>query len=271
VGPPRTYTLSELEDRSGFDKRTIAYYIQESLLPKVGRRGPKTRYPQDFLDRLMFIRRVRDLQDAGKLRAVTLSEISDVMAGLSAEDIRRGSKRAMAEAEIRDMFPEPDFETTQLSISAAENLSSFGADLDSDLGLRLDAPGTRVPPDAETWSDPGESFSMAPASKRRETLQTRLLPPEPDAKRSLLTEASEYFDGSRRRKKIADELGRLVRAVDERARHSTTTSSSGPNREQLTRVAVTEDIILSVRNIDDKDVHLVEELAEVLRRAGKIP
>lgn len=269
MGPPRTYTLSELEDRSGFDKRTIAYYIQESLLPKVGRRGPKTRYPQDFLDRLMFIRRVRDLQDAGKLRAVTLSEISDVMARLSAEDIRRGSKRAMAEAEIRDMFPEPDFETTQVSISAAENLSSFGADLaDFD---SLEALSASAPPDAETWSDPGESLSMAPASKRRETLQTRLVPPEPDAKRSLFTEAAGYFDGSRRRKKITDDLGSLVRAVDERARHSTTTSSSGPNREQLTRVAVTEDIILSVRNIDEKDVHLVEELAEVLRRAGKKP
>ena len=64
---PRTYTLDEIEERTGFDKRTIAYYVQEDVLPKVGRRGPRTRYPQLFLDRLLFIKRVRDLQDTGRI------------------------------------------------------------------------------------------------------------------------------------------------------------------------------------------------------------
>ena len=45
----RTYTLDEVEQQTGFDKRTIAYYVQQGLLPKVGRRGPKTRYPQLFV------------------------------------------------------------------------------------------------------------------------------------------------------------------------------------------------------------------------------
>jgi DNA-binding transcriptional MerR regulator len=268
VGPPRTYTLSELETRSGFDKRTIAYYIQESLLPKVGRRGPKTRYPQDFLDRLMFIRRVRDLQDAGKLRAVTLSEISAVMAKLPVEEIRRSSTGRMAEADIRGMFPEPDFDTSQLAIPAEEVAPSFGVAVEHALdSLEF---SSRAPSDFNEWSAPRDSLSMASASRRRETLQTRLVPPEPDAKRSPLDEATGYFDGSRRRKKIADDLGRLVREVDDRARHGSK-SSAGPNREQLTRVAVTEDIILSVRNIEEEDAHLVEELAEILRRAGRLP
>ena len=35
MGGSDTHTLSELETRSGFDKRTIAYYVQEGLLPKV--------------------------------------------------------------------------------------------------------------------------------------------------------------------------------------------------------------------------------------------
>jgi hypothetical protein len=74
VGRAGITTLNELESRSGLDKRTISYYIQEMLLPKVGRRGRRTRCPEEFLDRLMFIRRVRGLQDAGQLRAVTLSE-----------------------------------------------------------------------------------------------------------------------------------------------------------------------------------------------------
>ena len=42
-----SYTARELEEETGFDRRTIAYYVQEGLLPRVGRRGPRTRYPED--------------------------------------------------------------------------------------------------------------------------------------------------------------------------------------------------------------------------------
>ena len=42
----------------------------------------------EFLDRLMFIKRCRDLQDSGKLRAVTLAEIADVMQALPADEFR---------------------------------------------------------------------------------------------------------------------------------------------------------------------------------------
>ena len=78
-----TYTISRIAKATGFDRRTLAYYVQEGLVPKVGRRGRATRYPRAFVDRLLFIRRVRDLQDAGRLRAVTLGEIRDVLDGLS--------------------------------------------------------------------------------------------------------------------------------------------------------------------------------------------
>ena len=65
------YTLDDIEKETGFDKRTIAYYVQEGLVPKVGRRGPKTRYPQVFLDRLMFVRMIREKQDAGEVGQLT--------------------------------------------------------------------------------------------------------------------------------------------------------------------------------------------------------
>ena len=269
MGTPRTYTLSELETRSGFDKRTIAYYIQESLLPKVGRRGPKTRYPQDFLDRLMFIRRVRDLRDTGKLRAVTLSEISAVMAKLSVAEILRGLTGPLAEADIRGLFLEPDLVMSESAIAAEEGASSFGVAEEPE----FDSPelSSQVPDDSDAGSAPRNLMSVVPASRRREALLSRLVPPE-SAKTGapLANKKTGYFDGSRRRKKIVDELGRLVREVDERARHGSK-SSGGPNREQLMRVAVTEDIILSARNIEEEDAHLVEELAEVLRRAGRLP
>jgi len=103
MGLLESYTLSELETESGFDKRTIAYYISEGLLPKVGRRGPRTRYPLDFLERLMFIRRVRDMQDDGKLRAVMLTEIRDVIDQLTADEISAAARKGSSVRWIREV------------------------------------------------------------------------------------------------------------------------------------------------------------------------
>lgn len=74
-----TYTLAEIEDRTGFDRRTISYYVQQGLVPKVGRRGPKTRYPQLFLDRLSFVKLIRERQDRGEIGSLTLSQIRDIL------------------------------------------------------------------------------------------------------------------------------------------------------------------------------------------------
>jgi FimV-like protein len=75
----RSYSIDELEELTGFNQRTISYYIQQGLLPKVGRRGRSTRYPQLFVDRLKFIQRVRDLQDSGRLGSITLPRIARVI------------------------------------------------------------------------------------------------------------------------------------------------------------------------------------------------
>ena len=73
-----SYTARELEHDTGFDRRTIAYYVQEGLLPKVGRRGPRTRYPKLVRDRLLFIRRVREAEEEGEVPAVSLSDMRKV-------------------------------------------------------------------------------------------------------------------------------------------------------------------------------------------------
>ena len=77
-GPPRSYTASELERETGFDRRTIAYYVQEELLPKVGRRGPRTRYPKLARDRLLFIKKVREEEEAGGVGPVSLSDMREI-------------------------------------------------------------------------------------------------------------------------------------------------------------------------------------------------
>ena len=81
----RSYTARELEEETGFSRRTIAYYVQVGLLPRVGRRGPKTRYPKLVRDRLLFIRRVREAEGAGRVPATPLREIGAVFEGSSAK------------------------------------------------------------------------------------------------------------------------------------------------------------------------------------------
>ena len=73
-----SYTAKELERETGVDRRTIAYYVQEGLLPKVGRRGRRTRYPKLFRDRLLFIRRVREAEEEGEVSPVSLKDIRKV-------------------------------------------------------------------------------------------------------------------------------------------------------------------------------------------------
>ncbi len=43
----KSYSIDELEELTGFDRRTVSYYISEGLLPKVGRRGPCARSPRE--------------------------------------------------------------------------------------------------------------------------------------------------------------------------------------------------------------------------------
>ena len=75
----RSYSIDELVALTGVKARNIAFYIQQGLLPKVGRKGRRTRYSQLFVDRLKFIERVKEMQDTGRLGAVTLPRIARVI------------------------------------------------------------------------------------------------------------------------------------------------------------------------------------------------
>jgi len=77
-----SYTTSELERDTGFGRRTIAYYVQEGLLPRVGRRGPRTRYPELVRDRLLFIRRVREAEAESEIRPVLLRDLRELFEAL---------------------------------------------------------------------------------------------------------------------------------------------------------------------------------------------
>lgn len=131
------FTIHELEELSGFDRRTIAYYTQEGLLPKVGRRGRGTVYPAAFKERLMFIRAVRNLQDAGSLRAVTLAEIKGLMTSMSTQTILNLKTSADPEEAIRALFHDPDWDTRGIAVTVE-------AVVEEDSEYRSRRPGTKT-------------------------------------------------------------------------------------------------------------------------------
>lgn len=72
-------------DQTEFTRRTVYYYVQEGLLPRLPglRRGPRTRYPAEFIDRLLFIRRLQSEE------ALSLDHIRQVLAETPPDTVRR--------------------------------------------------------------------------------------------------------------------------------------------------------------------------------------
>jgi len=246
----RTYTLSELESQSGFDKRTISYYISEGLLPKVGRRGPKSSYPQEVLDRLMFIRRVRDLQDAGELRAVTLSEIRNVLDYLPSLGTRTRLQTESPADNIRNLFEDPDGAVDALSMPAEEIAGDASGDL-ADLAAR-------------TVFD-SESL-MAPPSARRDRMRSQVEQERPPSWSSLADEApATRALAPDDPEKDLQRLGELLREIQKCAEQGAG-EYHGSLRDHLIRVPIADDIRLSVRNLGADDAHLADELAALLKR-----
>ena len=82
------FTIDEVVEATGFDRRTIAYYVQEGLLPKVGRRGRLTRYPRNVVDRLLFIKLLREAEESGARPVpMTLAEIRDALDRIPAKKL----------------------------------------------------------------------------------------------------------------------------------------------------------------------------------------
>lgn len=100
----KSYSIDELESTTGVNRRTISYYSGTGLLPKVGRRGPKTRYAPEYADRLLVIRKAKELQEAGKLPHASLQEIGEVLDRLTPEQL---AAAAESDKEVIEIFNQP--------------------------------------------------------------------------------------------------------------------------------------------------------------------
>jgi DNA-binding transcriptional MerR regulator len=250
----RTYTLSELESESGFDKRTIAYYVQEDLLPRIGRRGRSTRYPQEFLDRLLFIRRVRDLQDEGGLRAVTLGEIRSVVAALSPGEVRALARKNVSADRLRALFEHPDEETTAHAVPAEE------AAADEVLAMALSESSSSQRGDRSGIARFFGAKRGAKGFRRARSLPEGAARTFPALDSAALSDDQSGAGEGDRRARIAELLAEIERRAGQGAAQY---SRSG--RENLTKVALSPNVFLSARHLRDEESELVEELARLIR------
>ena len=257
-----SYTTNELERDTGFGRRTIAYYVQEGLLPRVGRRGPRTRYPELVRDRLLFMRRVREAEAESEIRPVSLSNLRELF-----EALPRGLVASVAAGETPIT---PDI----VSLSSVEQRSM----VDRVAALRARLLDARPGPAAKspiTRVYEGERLELrAPALPDWAGEEPDAYPAAPQAPRFGLED--DAVDDAVRRPRSAetadedsDTLAHQLSWVLNELRAHARRGRAGARAEQVdtwSQVEVTSDIRLSVRGMADEDAFLLRVAGRLLRQ-----
>ena len=264
-----SYTTRELERDTGFGRRTIAYYVQEGLLPRVGRRGPRTRYPELVRDRLLFIRRVREAEAEAEIAPVRLSDLrelflhaprqliasvaagetpvtSDIVSPMSAERRSMVDRVSALRERLLVARPEPDLEPRSAILREGDRMV-----------LRAEAP--RAP-----------EGRRAEESRARQELEFQgdALPAMEEDEVGLASDAESRYWSPGERDEDADALGNelawVLRELHLRGRHRHEFSPEAV--DTWSQVEVTPDIRLSVRGMGDEDAFLLRSAARLLRQ-----
>ncbi len=250
-----SYTARELERESGFDRRTIAYYVQEGLLPKVGRRGPRTRYPQLFLDRLLFIRRVREAEEQGTVPPQSLRDLRDAFERMPPLIIARIAAETIAVTPELVSSPTTAFRLPEMGVrDAVEGLSGRAAHLRRRAGARLERmkssllemeePAAMEAPAFPMEMEPGDADDVAAAPV-----------PQPEDPYDDVPEEDEYD---------ARFLAKLLAEAERIGRRRRGTSRSAV--EDWSRTRVSPNIEIAVRGLAEEERSLMDSVRHVMRR-----
>jgi DNA-binding transcriptional MerR regulator len=262
----RSYSLTELEKLSGFNRRTIVYYVQEGLLPKVGRRGPNTRYPGESLQRLRFIKGVRDIQTHGGLINITLGGIREALCATDPDEIRRLLEGGLPAASVEALFSYPERRPTPRPGPPGAPAGTPVATEWAPLVTAMSLPASR------------RSYGLADASIRRRVAGAD--PPAGNEATSRLPDlaAREYGAPATQSEAPAsatpemhavDEapgLGELLRQLEIRSGLGKPRLPPGAS-EQWTEIPITSRVFLSVRGLSDDDASVANAVARILRGA----
>lgn len=250
----RSHSIAELEKLSGFDRRTIVYYIQQGLLPKVGRRGPNTRYPAKCLHRLRFIRALRDLQDQGQVTTVTLREMRAIIETLGPGELLALVERGVTAADLDALLARPPIEPAPAADQAA-------------LAVSPAAPGDPAAPPAGDR----RRYGLADAAIRQGIAAPE--PAQPFRPPAGLTEDELHEDTHPRLPSLSQpgtqdttiELGSLLRDLEIRSSLGKPRLPPGAS-EQWTEIPITSRVFLSIRGLSADDAPTADAVARLLRQ-----
>jgi DNA-binding transcriptional MerR regulator len=274
----QTYTIDEIEEQTGIDRRTIAYYVQQGLLPKVGRRGPRTRYSQLFLIRLQFIKTIRELQDRGAMGTMTLADFREFFQSVPEQTIADV-------VEGREPPPTIGQETPADVASMASPSDRRRAMARKIEDLRRNVADESIAALLESRGRPMDPAQEAlPESEPEETFAERAyfaLPDEPQSTADRETPSGEYhrltLEALERRPgaPVPDRKAPAPPPVEDELRQALARLSAVVRRqpraylrttETWTRARVSEELALSARGLDDRHLPLLEQVARILRR-----
>lgn len=272
----RSYSITELSAATGFDRRTIVYYIQSGLLPKVGRRGPHTRYPADCLTRLQFIRGVRRLQSDGQLLTATLAEIRRALAATDAAALQALLERQLPVDEVKALFIEPP---QGAGVSPSPLAPTLAAPPAADLAVSTQANPSTMEPNQAT-RNPGVNTPLqptagvhGPAGERRSYgladagIRKRIQPDAaPTGAGVTQSTAHSTAHSTALAADDAGDLGQLLRDLELRPTMNAVRGAPGAP-EQWTEIPITSRVYLSVRGLPAEDAPLAEAVARWLKRA----
>ncbi|MBM4196385.1 MAG: MerR family transcriptional regulator [Gammaproteobacteria bacterium] len=251
----RTYAITELVQLTGFDRRTIVYYLQEGLLPRAGRRGPHTRYPEECLIRLRFIRGMKEHQDQGRSETITLADMRRLLGRIELPQLRAMLERNLPLEEIRPMLAPPAEPRPAPQVDPL-------------------APATAQPAAVQkpTVGD-GRSYGLADAGIRNRDIRPPRpphpvgAPPQDDAAapRPGAMRPGEQSPGTESAADIERAIGELLRDLE--MRPSLTQRRTAPGAaEQWTEVPITGRIYLSVRGLAENDAPLADAVGRAMKK-----
>lgn len=260
----RSYSIAELERATGFDRRTIVYYMQSGLVPRPGRRGPKTRYPGEAMVRLRFLRGVKDLQERGELLNFTLADVRQALEQTGIARIAELVEQQMPVSDIAPLLTAPVASPERTPESAAPPVVAAPA-ADPVAGTPEPARAPAAPfrerrafglADANVR----QRFAPAPSALGTAAPADGALPPttgEPMPPTGAPLATSPVPDLA--------ELSRLLRELELRPAMSGRRLAPGA-AEQWTEIPITSRIYLSVRGLGAEDAALADSVARALKR-----
>ncbi len=259
------YTIDELVEATGFDKRTIAYYVQEGLLPKIGRRGRLTRYPRSFADRLMVIKRLREAEESGERPIpMTLAEIRGIFERIPSAELSAIALGDLS-VDLIDQFADPQEDDFSGILPRLQEDRRFHAmdDLSPEAAQRK--PMNMM---LEETEDP-DLFVPSSRSYSREIEEQveDCSGPPPGRFNSSMARLSSPAEGVQRLSRDPNPLDRsanLTQLLRQLRRITSRTRRAQGRSEQWTNATITPGLKLSGHELDEQGRKLLERAARLL-------